>query len=690
MAKKTGPMLRTGKMLDLWAPPEGAGEPISCLATTFTFDSVFFEEECLSRFLQMQTDVTEGGPFYIIEREEKLAGIRASILVDAHHAKGERSLRWDLIGARIPGAILHAKVVLLYWSNLVRLLISSANLTNDGYRRNQEVYGFLDYYQGSEAPLRCLDEMIEFLRGASKYAGELSSAPIQRWNDILGGIAKVSRRWGKKGDYVGRGETHVYPVLTGPGKKTSFNQISDHWPNSPIESATVTSPFYDPPGAANKPALALWDILKKKGEASVTYQVTADDMPGKEGIFLHAPSELLKSHPPERKLESRVLRVRERLESEDAPFRPLHLKSLVLVGKGYIGYLIGSGNFTSPGTGISRRQNLEANLLYIVSKMGNPEDAKALRKSFLYGEEISEDLLLKWQPNPIEGEDEPATDVIVLPSSFESAIYAVGDIGPHVELVIRNHPPAGWKVLWRGDEEREVLNESKWRDAGKLTTIKIPWPYGRPPSGFAVNWDGCIAEAWWPVNVDRAGSLPPPDELKDLPLEMLLDILTSARPLYQAVKPWLMKHGKRECQKEELQGQYDPHRRVNTSAFLLQRTRRVSLALTALRKKLERPVPSVEALEWRLYGVVGIRAIADCIIKEAMNEQEKAFLLTELVLEMTRVQPQGTPGYISTQKVKKEIKKALEKICVEANEASSRSGKGIRKYISKALQELSI
>ena len=113
----------SAKLLDLWSPPEGAGFSVGCVATTFTFNPVFFEEECLGRFLQMQSDAIEDGPVYIIEREEKLADILcSSVLVDASHCKGQRSLRWDLLAARVPGAILHAKVSLLWWQNCVRLI----------------------------------------------------------------------------------------------------------------------------------------------------------------------------------------------------------------------------------------------------------------------------------------------------------------------------------------------------------------------------------------------------------------------------------------------------------------------------------------------------------------------------------------------------------------------------------------
>ena len=55
-------------------------------------------EECLTRFAQVESDPQEDGPAYLIEREEKLAGLAcAAVLVDQHHCKGSRSLRWDEI-----------------------------------------------------------------------------------------------------------------------------------------------------------------------------------------------------------------------------------------------------------------------------------------------------------------------------------------------------------------------------------------------------------------------------------------------------------------------------------------------------------------------------------------------------------------------------------------------------------------
>ena len=76
------------KPLDLWQAPDGAGEPLICLATTFTFDAQFFEVECLGRFIQMDAHPSETEAVgYLIEREEKLASVRACVFADRRHAQ---------------------------------------------------------------------------------------------------------------------------------------------------------------------------------------------------------------------------------------------------------------------------------------------------------------------------------------------------------------------------------------------------------------------------------------------------------------------------------------------------------------------------------------------------------------------------------------------------------------------------
>jgi len=118
------------KLLEAWECPGNAGTPLGCLATTFTFDPEFFEEHCLARFLNMETTPGEHGTAsYLIEREERLRDSSVTVLADHREAGVERSLAWDILPVRINGGVMHAKVSLLAWSKIVRLIIGSANLT---------------------------------------------------------------------------------------------------------------------------------------------------------------------------------------------------------------------------------------------------------------------------------------------------------------------------------------------------------------------------------------------------------------------------------------------------------------------------------------------------------------------------------------------------------------------------------
>lgn len=91
------------------------------------------------------------------------------------------------------------------------------------------------------------------------------------------------------------------------------------------------------------------------------------------------------------------------------------------------------------------------------------------------------------------------------------------------------------------------------------------------------------------------------------------------------------------------------------SAFL-QKTYRVSTALAGLRQKLQRPSTSEASLEWRLRGPVGVSEVARAINDETRSLEEKAFLLTELAMEIGKVQPISGPGCLSTEVVQNHLK----------------------------------
>jgi hypothetical protein len=61
------------RLLDLWRGEEEFGRPFGCVTTSFTFDAALFEEQCLARFLTIQSNPNETAKAYIVEREEKLS-----------------------------------------------------------------------------------------------------------------------------------------------------------------------------------------------------------------------------------------------------------------------------------------------------------------------------------------------------------------------------------------------------------------------------------------------------------------------------------------------------------------------------------------------------------------------------------------------------------------------------------------
>ena len=67
-------------LLESWRPPHDAGDPVGCLTTTFTFDAGFFEEECLARFLEIDSLPDREGLAYLLERENRLGPVYAGVL----------------------------------------------------------------------------------------------------------------------------------------------------------------------------------------------------------------------------------------------------------------------------------------------------------------------------------------------------------------------------------------------------------------------------------------------------------------------------------------------------------------------------------------------------------------------------------------------------------------------------------
>jgi hypothetical protein len=677
-----------GRLLDAWVPPVDAGAPIGCVATSYTFSPVFFEEECLGRFLQLESDPYEDGAIYLIEREEKLSQVTcAAVLVDQHYCRGSRSLRWDLLPARPRKGVLHAKLAVMHWERCIRLLVTSANLSESGYRSNLEVFACFDFRDGDAGALACLHEYLRFLESASRLAFPKNVADdpaAERWQAFLKRVEQTIESWGVTENPGAAKGPLVAAIPAGEGYPDVLSALKEIWPVSPRPStAYVMSPFFDSPEVPNKPAEDIWQLLDRRHQPRVIYCTPVTRATDDDQARVIVPETVMHVEPVQR--GSGSVRLQEIDPGKD---RGLHAKGIWLESEKATLYMIGSSNFTSAGLGLHGVPNLEANVAFIARGKDKKKMMRHLNHAFPAGRLMPANEPVHFLTEPCS-DDETESGAAVLPAACGTAVFMLVETGRgQLHLHFAGPLPSGWRITTE-DGADTLLTEASWHDRGKPPCVELPWSHDRPPSGILVSWAGSEGSAWWPVNTKSFADLPPPEELRELPLELLLNVLTSARPLHQI---WRL-HRRRftTVADQSLTREIDPHRRVDTSTFILQRMRRVSWALNELRKRLSRPVMSQQGLHWRLHGPVGVMALADAMKKEAASVEESAFLLAELSLELRRVEPAESQSSLPAAEVRQALLQVATELAQQATSVASESSEKsstLDSYLQRVLAEV--
>ena len=127
--------------------------------------------------------------------------------------------------------------------------------------------------------------------------------------------------------------------------------------------------------------------------------------------------------------------------------------------------------------------------------------------------------------------------------------------------------------------------------------------------------------------------------------------------------------------------------RFSRENHLLERTRRFSLAMTGMRRRLESPIPSEEYLQWRLHGPIGVSKLAAAILKEAASDGEKAFLLGELALELSRIEPKSEAGGLSKKRIQEAIGALVLAFEKQADPLLASTEAGLQDYVRTALRK---
>jgi hypothetical protein len=654
-------------MLELWRAPAGAGEPIGCLATTFTFQPGLFEEQCLARFLQVDSDPKREELAYLLEREANLGKAYAGVLVDRSQAGVEHSLRWDVLSVHIPRGKQHAKLSLLAWGNCVRVIVSSANLTEQGYRSNQEVTIAIDGNVDG-ADQRIVADAVQFLESLIDFvpSGEGESPQKKRATAFLEQVKLLIQDWPK---ITSDPSVRQLLVATLPrntvrpeeARSALSETVKACLKNGAPEEIWVASPFFDVGDGEDMTTASLCKAFAGGRTRSIYFAVPSLDRLGTDAPRLAAPKTLLATSK----------KYADHIEFEILPHtdtggneRPWHAKMLALRRYddegGYAALMIGSSNFTKAGMGIGGVANAELNLLTIAKLSGQSKVSKQLDQvwpEMETVENLSEELL----QGPAKGlVEEERSGVVSVPLAFVSATFRAGS-NPMLTIDLDStNLPSDWLCQSLPQTHWFALAAGEWIASGSKTKVEAEWPHATPPSRLLVRWlsnDGTWSEGFLPINVECPDDLPAPTEIQSMSADDLLMILAASDP-GAALRVWTKTIQRSEDGFDEdldsaEPADLDPLRAYSLANTFLHRIRNRARVFARLRQNLERPARTKQSLLWRLEGFIGVRALAERLCAEAMtrstNAEEALLSLIDFIILLREVNYSDEVGAVTRE-----------------------------------------
>ena len=519
-------------MLELWRPPQGAGEPVGCLTTTYTFHPRLFDEQCLARFLEIDSEPNREDLPFLLERERRLEGVYAGVLVDHTQAGVEHSLRWNVLPVRIHAGRQHAKLSLLAWSRHVRVVVASANLTEPGYRSNYEVAAAVDLTPEA-GDQDFLADSIAFLRNLSGLVpGAAENQPhVARARVFLNDVERQCRKWQPlRRSAVRRRLTCTMPDVALLAARSNLDEVFAACRSrgaSPNE-VRVASPFFDADDDTGRITAALCKLMARGVTREVSFAVPAVPDGKAVGVpRLAAPKALWLT--PQRYQGEVHIEILPQLDDAENP-RRWHAKMLALVSERYTSLMVGSSNFTSAGMGVGHFRNAEANLLTIVDLEANSREPGQLDSVWPETETVDDPEAAEWLGAQPETEEEEASATPPVPDGFVSAIYRAGDKRSIHLTLAPDRLPDTWELHACGSNARELLSDASWREQGGASKIEIAWAPLYPPARILVRWasDGARLEAFMPLNVEDSRALPPPSGMENMSADDMLEILAAS------------------------------------------------------------------------------------------------------------------------------------------------------------------
>lgn len=368
MAKATKPTAIP--LIDAVRPMDADGPLVSLVCSTYglSLDQPnFFEQDFLPTVLGLG-GVRDRGYAVPVAMERKLKETYSALIADAHALAdgGRPSLQIDVLP--VGHQTNHAKIVLIHRKRLIRLIVASANLTHEGYRRQREVAVVLDFKEEGSLPIEVLRHALE---GWSSVLGELSTQPLRK---AFFAAIRQAEGWSlPEALPTGR----KVEVVFGGGSRPLWQALVEAWPDGePLLDWCICSPFWPDGTSGETPFEVIARGLANRSarlEDARLRIMTCADSPGEKGrpMFpFQLARRLYEGGFPVR--NGYIAAARLEAQREEIPegmaedHRELHAKWVLLRGPSTAVILIGSANFTRKGLGVGTRldsANIEACVL---------------------------------------------------------------------------------------------------------------------------------------------------------------------------------------------------------------------------------------------------------------------------------------------------------------------------------------
>jgi phosphatidylserine/phosphatidylglycerophosphate/cardiolipin synthase-like enzyme len=358
------------KLVDWLGPRKEFGPLRAVVGTSYEFTQEFFETDFLPNLLDLGA-WNERHWTSRIALERHLSDLKvATVFIDAACYRGRPdSLRVSMSPVALGrGRSLHAKVLLLVYEDAIRLFVGSANLTENGYRRNREVASVLTCTPDFGDQAHIIAEGIEGLRA------RVATWPAKGCTAVLDEAAARIASWaGSSRPAEQPSDQFAWSDRDHPLWRT----FADAWPRGQrIKRVSILSPFWSDEGAAGPLSLLLAALRERAPfDPGADLRLLTDAFPVARETFVPVLPESFGTFDARGLgLQASVWTVDPRIDPRDVDvedfegLRALHAKAVVVEGDKETLAYVGSANFTRRGWGFggggaAENANIEAGLI---------------------------------------------------------------------------------------------------------------------------------------------------------------------------------------------------------------------------------------------------------------------------------------------------------------------------------------